>query len=250
MTDKFKNNFCISLSSIPPRFSSVKEVIISLNKQTIKPKQIFLNIPFVYKRFPTIKEVRIDTFKDIVADNFKIIRCEDYGPGTKLLGSINLLKNFDYVILVDDDHCYHSRMCEIFNKYFNLDNEQAYSFFTVKIYDLVMGQGADGFLINSSHLGGVLDFYNKYVKNYKHCFLNDDFWISIFLKKFKNKQVYSLEDIVMKEIGEKYIYEKINYDQPLHKIYNSILTRRYYAKYYYFKIILQKKLSQLLEFKK
>ena len=250
MTDKFKNNFCISLSSIPPRFSSVKEVIISLNKQTIKPKQIFLNIPFVYKRFPTIKEVRIDTFKDIVADNFKIIRCEDYGPGTKLLGSINLLKNFDYVILVDDDHCYHSRMCEIFNKYFNLDNEQAYSFFTVKIYDLVMGQGTDGFLINSSHLGGVLDFYNKYVKNYKHCFLNDDFWISIFLKKFKNKQVYSLEDIVMKEIGEKYIYEKINYDQPLHKIYNSIFTRRYYAKYYYFKIILQKKLSQLLEFKK
>lgn len=250
MTDKFKNNFCISLSCIPPRFSSVKEVIISLNKQTIKPKQIFLNIPFVYKRFPTIKEVRIDTFKDIVADNFKIIRCEDYGPGTKLLGSINLLKNFDYVILVDDDHCYHSRMCEIFNKYFNLDNEQAYSFFTVKIYDLVIGQGADGFLINSSHLGGVLDFYNKYVKNYKHCFLNDDFWISIFLKKFKNKQVYSLEDIVMKEIGEKYIYEKINYDQPLHKIYNSILTRRYYAKYYYFKIILQKKLSQLLEFKK
>ena len=241
-----QNNFCISLSSIPSRFGSVKEVIKSLNKQSIRPNKIFLNIPYNYKRFPEIKKIDLNIFKDIKDNNFEISRCEDCGPGTKLLGSISLLKNFDYVILVDDDHSYHPRMCEILNKYFRFNKDQAYSFFTVKIYDLIMGQGADGFLINSSHLDGILDFYNKYVKNYKYCFLNDDFWISIFLKKFKNKQVYSLEDVVMKEISEKYIYKKINYDEPLHKIYNSIFTRRNYAKYYYFKIILQKKLSQLL----
>ena len=234
-----KSNFCISFSSIPSRFESIKKVLDSLNLQTTKPCKIFLNIPYNYKRFPNIKDLNLDIFKDIKDDNLEIIRCEDYGPGTKLLGSINLLKNFDYVILVDDDHCYHPRMCEIFNKYFNLDNEQAYSFFTVKIYDLVMGQGADGFLINSNHLEGILDFYNKYVKNYKYCFLNDDFWISFFLKKFKNKQVCSLEDVVMKEINEKYIYKKINYEQPLHKIYNSIFTRRNYAKYDYLRILFQ-----------
>jgi hypothetical protein len=232
--------FCISLSSIPSRLQSVKEVVNSLNQQTIKPKKIFLNIPFSYKRFPEIKDINLDNLKDIKDDNFQVIRCEDYGPGTKLLGSISLFKNFDYVILVDDDHTYHSRMCEIFNKYFNLDNKSAYSFFTVKIYDLIMGQGADGFLINSNHLEGILDFYNKYVKDYKYCFLNDDFWISFFLKKFKNKQVCSLEDVVMNEINEKYIYKKINYEQPLHKIYNSIFTRRNYAKYDYLRILFQK----------
>ena len=235
-----QEKFCISLSSIPSRFQSVKEVINSLNRQTIKPDNIFLNIPFSYERFPEIKDVNIDTFKDIKDSNFQIIRCKDYGPGTKLLGSISLLKNFDYVILVDDDHSYHPRMCEILNKYFRFNKDQAYSFFTVKIYDLIMGQGADGFLINSNHLEGILDFYNKYVKNYKYCFLNDDFWISFFLKKFKNKQVCSLEDVVMKEINEKYIYKKINYEQPLHKIYNSIFTRRNYAKYDYLRILFQK----------
>jgi len=235
-----QEKFCISLSSIPSRFQSVKEVINSLNRQTIKPDNIFLNIPFSYERFPEIKYVNIDTFKDIKDSNFQIIRCKDYGPGTKLLGSISLLKNFDYVILVDDDHSYHPRMCEILNKYFRFNKDQAYSFFTVKIYDLIMGQGADGFLINSNHLEGILDFYNKYVKNYKYCFLNDDFWISFFLKKFKNKQVCSLEDVVMKEINEKYIYKKINYEQPLHKIYNSIFTRRNYAKYDYLRILFQK----------
>lgn len=235
-----KYNFCVSLTSIPSRFESAKEVIKYLNEQTIKPNKIFLNIPWGYKRFNNVKEINLSIFEDIKSDNFKINRCEDYGPGTKLLGSISLLKNFDYVILVDDDHTYHPRMCEILNKYFRFNKEQAYSFFTVKIYDLVIGQGADGFLINSNHLEGILDFYNKYVKNYKYCFLNDDFWISFFLKKFKNKQVCSLEDVVMKEINEKYIYKKINYEQPLHKIYNSIFTRRNYAKYDYLRILFQK----------
>ena len=93
-----QEKFCISLSSIPSRFQSVKEFINSLNRQTIKPDNIFLNIPFSYERFPEIKDVNIDTFKDIKDSNFQIIRCKDYGPGTKLLGSISLLKNFQILI--------------------------------------------------------------------------------------------------------------------------------------------------------
>ena len=240
-----RNNFCISLTSIPSRFGSVKEVIKSLNKQSIKPNKIFLNIPHNYKRFPEIKDINLDIFKDIKDDNFEISRCADYGPGTKLLGSINSLKNFDFVILVDDDHCYHPRMCEIFNKYFNLNKEQAYSFFTLKIYDLIMGQGADGFLINTNHLDGILEFYNKHVRNYKHCFLNDDFWISMYLNKFKKKRVISLEDIIIKEINQKYVYEKINFSEPLYKIYNKIFTRRNYAKYHYLRILFKEKFFKL-----
>ena len=237
--------FCISLSSIPSRFGSVKKVVDSLNLQTTKPSKIFLNIPYAYKRFPDIKDVNLDIFKDIKDDNFEISRCEDYGPGTKLLGSINLLKNFDFVILVDDDHYYHPRMCEIFNKYFNSNNEQAYSFFTVKIYDLIMGQGADGFLINSNHLDGILDFYNKHVRDYKHCFLNDDFWISMYLNKFKKKRIISLEDVNKKEINQKYIYEKININDPLYKIYNRIFTKRNHIKYHYLRILFQEKFFKL-----
>jgi hypothetical protein len=237
--------FCVSLSSIPPRFDSVIKVVKSLNEQTFKPSKIFLNIPYNYKRFPEIKDINLDIFKDINDNNFEISRCEDYGPGTKLLGSINSLKNFDFVILVDDDHCYHPRMCEIFNKYFNLNKEQAYSFFTLKIYDLIMGQGADGFLINTNHLHGILDFYNKHVRDYKYCFLNDDFWISMYLNKFKKKSVVSLENIKIRELNQKYIYERINFNEPLYKIYNKIFTRRNYAKYHYLRILFQEKFFKL-----
>jgi hypothetical protein len=239
------SKFCVSLSSIPSRFDSVTRVVKSLNEQTLKPSKIFLNIPYNYKRFPDAKNINLDIFKDIKNDNFEINRSEDYGPGTKLLGSINSLKNFDFVILVDDDHYYHPRMCEIFNKRFNSNKEQAYSFFTLKIYDLIMGQGADGFLINTNHLDGILDFYNKHVRNYKHCFLNDDFWISMYLNKFKKKRVISLEDITIKEMNQKYVYEKINFNEPLYKIYNKIFTRRNYAKYHYLRILCQEKFFKL-----
>jgi hypothetical protein len=239
------SKFCVSLSSIPSRFDSVTRVVKSLNEQTLKPSKIFLNIPYNYKRFPDAKDINLDIFKDIKNDNFEINRSEDYGPGTKLLGSINSLKNFDFVILVDDDHYYHPRMCEIFNKRFNLNKEHAYSFFTLKIYDLIMGQGADGFLINTNHLDGILDFYNKHVRNYKHCFLNDDFWISMYLNKFKKKRVISLEDITIKEMNQTYVYEKINFNEPLYKIYNKIFTRRNYAKYHYLRILCQEKFFKL-----
>jgi len=238
-------NFCVSLSAVPSRFESVKKVVNSLKAQTVKPSKIFLNIPYNYKRFPEIKDINLDIFKDIKDDNFEICRCEDYGPGTKLLGSINSLKNFDFVILVDDDHYYHPKMCEIFNKCFNLNKEQAYSFFTVKIYDLIMGQGADGFLVNTNHLSGIMDFYNKHVRDYKYCFLNDDFWVSMYLNKFKKKKVISLEDITIKEINQKYVYKKINFSEPLYKIYNKIFTRRNYAKYHYLRILLQEKFFKL-----
>jgi hypothetical protein len=239
------SKFCVSLSSIPSRFDSVTRVVKSLNEQTLKPSKIFLNIPYNYKRFPDAKDINLDIFKDIKNDNFEINRSEDYGPGTKLLGSINSLKNFDFVILVDDDHYYHPRMCEIFNKLFNSNKEHAYSFFTLKIYDLIMGQGADGFLINTNHLDGILDFYNKHVRNYKHCFLNDDFWISMYLNKFKKKRVISLEDITIKEMNQTYVYEKINFNEPLYKIYNKIFTRRNYAKYHYLRILCQEKFFKL-----
>jgi hypothetical protein len=239
------SKFCVSLSSIPSRFDSVTRVVKSLNEQTLKPSKIFLNIPYNYKRFPDAKNINLDIFKDIKNDNFEINRSEDYGPGTKLLGSINSLKNFDFVILVDDDHYYHPRMCEIFNKRFNSNKEHAYSFFTLKIYDLIMGQGADGFLINTNHLDGILDFYNKHVRNYKHCFLNDDFWISMYLNKFKKKRVISLEDITIKEMNQTYVYEKINFNEPLYKIYNKIFTRRNYAKYHYLRILCQEKFFKL-----
>jgi len=96
-------NFCFSLTTIPSRIKKIHLTIESLIKQSKKPEKIFLNIPYSYKRFPkqNILEKYLDKLK--VIQELEIIRCDDFGPGTKLLGSIKNLEKYSHVILVDDD---------------------------------------------------------------------------------------------------------------------------------------------------
>ena len=127
--------------------------------------------------------------KKIKIENLIIRRCEDYGPGTKIMGSINEIRNFDCVILLDDDHLYDKNICELFLNEFQKEQIN-YSFYLNKIFNIKMGQCADGFLMNTKLLDKIRSFYEKYVKNNKNMFLDDDLWLAIYLqieKKINNK---------------------------------------------------------------
>ena len=184
------NNFCVSLTSIPPRFNFLEKTLNSLEKQNKKPEKIFLNIPKKFERFSSISydfSSLLRKFK-----NLEINKCEDYGPGTKLLGSLNKITKYDYVVLVDDDHLYKKEMLEIFYQQANKNLEACYSFCVYDILDCKIGQGADGFLINTKYLKNILSFFNKYVKKNKCLILNDDLWISIYLNKVLNIEINSV----------------------------------------------------------
>ena len=84
-----------------------------MNKQTLKPNKIFLNIPERYKRFPN-KKIENKDLQKLNLENLEIIRCEDYGPGTKIMGSIQKVRKYDCVIIIDDDHIYDTNMCKFF----------------------------------------------------------------------------------------------------------------------------------------
>ena len=73
----------VSISTIPQRLKNLSVSVKSLLKQTKKPDKIFVNIPFKYKRFSkTIEYNQIPKFDTGVVE---ITRCEDYGPGTKII---------------------------------------------------------------------------------------------------------------------------------------------------------------------
>ena len=215
-------SFCVSLTSIPPRFSTLEKTIRSINDQIKKPKKIFLNIPLKYKRYPesTYNISRLEK----IFENLKIIRCEDYGPGTKLLGSLEYLMNYDYVILIDDDHIYNKNMIDIFNKEALKNLDRAYSFCVFNIEDCKVGQGADGFLINTHFLKDILYFFNKFVINNKKLFFNDDLWISIYLNKILKKDIINLfqfikQPLFLKKI--KSIYKKHTTIDALIELYSK-----------------------------
>ena len=172
----------VSTSTIPQRIKNLDKSIKSLLNQTKKPDKIFINIPFKYKRFSeTIKDDEIPKFDSSVVE---ITRCEDCGPATKLLGSLDKLEKNSLVVLFDDDHVYENYMIEKFFYFYSKAPNNSYSFYVHPLGNFGIGQGADGFAINTNCLKGIKNFYDKVVKDYKELFLHDDLWISYFLYFF------------------------------------------------------------------
>ena len=191
----------ISISTIPPRLKNLNESIRSLLNQTRKPDKIFINIPYKYKRFSeTIEDNQIPKFDSSIVE---VTRCEDCGPGTKLLGSLNKFEKNSLVILADDDHFYEDYMIEKLFYFYSKAPNNAYSFFVYPLENFPVAQGADGFAINTNHLIGIKNFYEQVVKDYKELFLNDDLWISYFLYFFKKNKILSLQEHLKKNDGGK-----------------------------------------------
>ena len=188
----------VSLSTIPQRIKSLNESVKSLLNQTKKPDKIFIIIPFKYQRFTEI--IKDDQIPKFDSNLIEITRCEDCGPATKLLGSLNKLEKNSLVILADDDHVYANYMIEKFFYFYSKAPNNAYSFYVHPLGKFGIGQGADGFAINTNHLTGIKIFYDKIVKNYKELFLYDDLWISYFLYFFKKNKILSLKEHLKKKL--------------------------------------------------
>ena len=191
----------VSISTIPQRIKNLNESVNSLLNQTIKPDKIFINIPFKYRRFTEI--IQDEQIPKFDSNLIEITRCEDCGPGTKLLGSLDKFEKNSLVILVDDDHTYEDYMIEKFFYFYSKAPDNAYSFYVHPLGNFGIGQGADGFAINTNYLTGIKNFYDKIVKDYKELFLYDDLWISYFLYFFKKNKILSLREHLKKNIDGK-----------------------------------------------
>ena len=197
----------VSISTIPQRFKNLEKSVNSLLNQTLKPDKIFINIPKKFRRFK--EEINDDQIEQFNNSKVEITRCEDCGPGTKLLGSLNKLEKNSLLILADDDNIYEDYMIEKFNYFYSKSSNNAYSFYVHPLGNFGIGQGADGFAINTNFLEGIDDFYNKIVKNYDELFLYDDLWISYFLFFFKKNKILSLQEHLKEnELGKKNLIYK------------------------------------------
>ena len=215
----------VSISTIPQRIKNLNESVKSLLNQTKKPDKIFINIPFKYQRFTEI--IKDDQIPKFDSNLIEITRCEDCGPATKLLGSLNKIEKNSLVILADDDHVYENYMIEKFFYFYSKSPNNAYSFYVHPLGKFGIGQGADGFAINTNHLTGVKIFYDKVVKNYKELFLHDDLWISYFLYFFKKNKILSLKEHLKKNNDGKpaLIYKKHIVASGLVETYGKNLTK-------------------------
>lgn len=100
-----KENIVISLSTTPYRINELEPFLDKLLQQKGKVSAIYLNVPYVFKRknvpytIPTWLEQK---------QGITILRSEDYGPATKLLGTLaNADLPSDTIIITVDDDVYY-----------------------------------------------------------------------------------------------------------------------------------------------
>jgi len=267
----------ISLTTLPYRIKYIKQVLDSIMKQTFLPDKIFLNIPLKYKRFPeeTISELEINALQEKYKTFLQINRVTmDYGPGTKLVGTLPYI-NFNsdgILILIDDDVSYNNYVIENIVKQYQCDlsNKNKINCYSYCAYDididqnkfpnllrhrkdpkskpiLTIGQGVDCFAIpfvclyNIEKYVSALNFENIVNDDIRiFLFLHDDLWISYYLYLMK----YDILNIKSEKSAYNYL-DDLKLSEDHNALYNlkGIFSRSNCVEYGLFTI--EKLLSSL-----
>src|SRR3989344_2388349 len=101
--NKIPGRIIVSFSTLPSRVYYIQEVLNNLETQTLKPDLVCINLPYFSLREK--KEYNIPRLASTL--NVIVNRCDDYGPLTKLLPTLDRFDNpNDIIITIDDDQRY------------------------------------------------------------------------------------------------------------------------------------------------
>jgi len=193
-----------SLTTIPSRINKIKPVIDSLLKQKRPLDKLYINIPWKTLKGDTYKipEFLTNLDGEIVCIN----RCQDMGPITKLIPTIE--KETDdktYIITFDDDLIVNPRVIGIFElkikKYpnnvlsfsgWNIGSFPFYFQYCIEnTHDIEVDwvQGTHGIAYPRKHLDDILNHDQTGLPGLPGLKHHDDHRISVFLENKKVKKI-------------------------------------------------------------
>ena len=198
---KKNTNIVVSFTTTPHRIEDIKPVLKSIERQSIKPNKIYVNVPWKFKR--TNQEYVIPNWLKIYP-NIIINRTQDYGPATKLIATLE--KETDpstIIITVDDDTIYPKHMVrDLVQPYFCKNYKETYHTGAVfsgiglnALFDAFHSFYVESIFLNNHPgllvvgIGGVAykrEFFKEdifsFIKSLPlSCFLSDDLTISMYL---------------------------------------------------------------------
>jgi len=223
-----KEHVVIALSTTPYRINNIQHSLELLHQQNLPIKTIYLSVPYVFKR-DNIEYKIPDWLEE--DKRITILRTEDYGPATKILGVLSavILPPKTIMISVDDDVDYPSNLALHLAYRAKRNPQAAIGLSGVNIdYDatgVIAANSKDGLVnINSANtavaaLQGVAGIaYRPYffdnsiydiINAPKECINSDDLYISFYLARkniarytFKSKYL-RVRDITVIDLGTK-----------------------------------------------
>ncbi len=107
--ERERADVAVCLTTIPSRLPFLAPTIKSLLAQTVPPMVVRLHLPERSRREEV--EYRVpDALRDLTV--VEIVRCEDWGPATKVLPALLTFRPDQRIISVDDDRLYRSTFVE------------------------------------------------------------------------------------------------------------------------------------------
>lgn len=88
----------LSLTTIPGRVKYLEHVLRSIERQTVKPHRIELNLPLEYNKRPFRAAER-----SAIPSDFDVFECTDVGPATKVLPTLKRYTGTEQKIVYCDD---------------------------------------------------------------------------------------------------------------------------------------------------
>jgi glycosyltransferase involved in cell wall biosynthesis len=224
--------FIASLTTTPIRISLITNMIKSLINQKYKFEKIYINIP----NFDSIKKEHyiVPPFIYNLFPDISLLRCNDYGPLTKLLP---ILKKIDinediWIMTFDDDIFYEEEHLNIIKSHienynydkntvfgfvgFNFDNEYNIIYTSKEqCVDILEGYGSIAYH-RSIFKDDFIDYLNTVLTN-KNCKYSDDILISNYLAKHKINKLQIYPETFHKDnsIEKKYQLKYSNYSDSL-----------------------------------
>lgn len=108
-----ESDIVVCLTTIPSRLHLLEDTLASLMWQTRRPRRIRLHLPHYSVRDDCVYELP-KAFEQL--KSVEIVRCEDYGPATKLIPALRDLPPDQPILVVDDDMIYPDDMVETFHQ--------------------------------------------------------------------------------------------------------------------------------------
>jgi len=182
----------VSFSTIPSRTQYIPMVIQKLRKQSFQPDKIYVNVPYYSKRLN--KEYVLGDID--LSPDVEIVRCEDYGPATKLLGCISKIGDPNTAIItIDDDQDYHEDTLKLLVAYSIKYPDNVLAFRTlgldldgstpcpstknIKTPDAYYAEGFAGVLYKRRFISDEMIDYFKNIS--PECFVSDDLVLSTWM---------------------------------------------------------------------
>lgn len=93
-------NIIVSFTTTPYRINQIKPVLDSIIRQSIKPNKIYVNIPWKFKRDNSLYIIPewLKNYPNVI-----INRTRDYGPGTKIVATLEKVHDPNAIIITFDD---------------------------------------------------------------------------------------------------------------------------------------------------